>query len=150
MTYWLVKTEPDVYSIEDLKRDGKTPWDAVRNYQARNFLMEMKKGDLVLIYHSNANPPGIVGLAEVAKTAYPDALQFDKDSDYYDPKATIEKPRWFSPELKFKRAFRSMLDLDTLRQTKGLEKMTLLQRGSRLSVHQLSKKEFDIIIDLAS
>lgn len=150
MNYWLVKTEPSVYSIDDLQRDKTTPWDAIRNYQARNFLKEMKKGDLVLIYHSNAKPPGVAGVATVTKEAYPDALQFDKKSDYYDPKATKDQPRWFNPDLKFSQKFPELLPLDLLREQSALKDMTLLQKGSRLSVHKLKKSEFTHITKLAT
>lgn len=149
MNYWLVKTEPDVYSIDDLKRDKITAWDAVRNYQARNFLKRMAKNDLVLIYHSNAKPPGIVGIATVCKEAYPDELQFDKKSNYFDPKATKENPRWFNPDLKFKKKFPELLSLDRLKTEKKLAKMSLLQKGSRLSVHELSKAHFEHIVHIA-
>lgn len=148
MAHWLVKTEPDVYSIDDLRSDSTTAWDSVRNYQARNFLTSMAKGDEVLIYHSNSKPPGIVGLAVVSKLAFPDALQFEKKSEYYDPKATIENPRWFSPELTFKKKFSRLISLEELRGEKKLEKMALLQRGSRLSVHPVTATEFEHILAL--
>ena len=102
MQYWLMKSEPDVFSIDDLKKQKQTTWDGVRNYQARNFMMnDMQVGDLVLFYHSNAKPPGIAGLATVSKKAEPDPTQFDKKSEYFDPKATKEKPRWFCVKVKF-------------------------------------------------
>lgn len=150
MNYWLVKTEPNVYSIDDLKKDKTTAWDAVRNYQARNFLTSMKKGDLVIVYHSNAKPPGIIGLATVAKEAYPDELQFDKKSNYFDAKATKESPRWFSPDLKFKKKFAALISLDELRDEKKLSDMVLLRKGSRLSVIPVTKVEFDHVVKLAS
>ena len=146
MAYWLVKTEPEVYSIDDLRQDSSTAWDSVRNYQARNYLTSMVRGDEVLIYHSNSTPPGIVGLAVVSKLAFPDALQFEKKSGYYDPKATIENPRWFSPELKFKKKFSRLISLEELRGEKKLEKMVLLQRGSRLSVHPVTPAEYEHIL----
>ena len=149
MNYWLVKSEPYVFSIHDLKRDKTTLWDGVRNYQARNFLKEMKKGDLVLYYHSNEDPIGVAGLATAHKEAYPDTSQFDKKSKYFDSKASEENPRWFCPDLKFKKAFKSILPLATLRETKGLEDMLLLRKGSRLSVQPVDKKHFERVVKLA-
>ncbi|MDH3222777.1 MAG: EVE domain-containing protein, partial [Gemmatimonadota bacterium] len=100
--YWLVKSEPEAYSIDDLERDGKTFWDGIRNYSARNLMRDkMKVGDRVLYYHSNANPPGVVGIAEVVTASYPDHTQFDPESRYHDPKATEEKPRWFMVDIGF-------------------------------------------------
>ncbi len=146
MSYWLVKTEPSVYSIDDLQKDKVTPWDEVRNYQARNNLREMKKGDQVLIYHSNAEPPCIAGLGKVAKEAYPDASQFNKRSKYYDEKATKENPRWFSPDIQFVKKFKEILSLQDIKSDKKLAKMVLTQRGSRLSVQPVTKSEFDHIL----
>ena len=150
MAFWLTKTEPSVYSIDDLRKDKVTAWDEVRNYQARNNLRQMEKGDQVFIYHSNAEPPGIVGIAKVVKEAYPDASQFDKRSKYYDEKATKDNPRWFSPDLRFVKKFREILPLQDLKGEKKLAKMILLQRGSRLSVQPVSKIEFEHILKLAS
>lgn len=146
---WLCKSEPDVYSIDDLKKDKVTPWDNIRNYQARNFLKEMEVGDLVLFYHSNAKPPGIAGIAKVAKTAYPDESQFDKKSPYFDPKATKDEPRWFNPDMRFVKAFKNLLSLDELRAEKELEDMLVLKRGSRLSVQPVSDAEFEHILKIA-
>lgn len=146
--YWLVKTEPETFSIDDLKRDKKTAWDSVRNYQARNFLCEMEIGDLCLIYHSNAEPPGIIGLGKVSKKAFPDPFQFDKKSDYYDEKATIEKPRWFCPEISFIKKFNRLIPLSELKEIKELQNMSLLQKGSRLSVQKVSDKEYEKIISI--
>jgi len=139
MNYWLVKTEEDVYPIDKLKGDKKTPWDGVRNYQARNFLTSMKKGDLVFIYHSNTEKPGIVGLAEVNKVAEPDQLQFDKKSDYFDPKSTPENPRWFAPILAFKEKFSESLSLNELKSLPFMKDSRLIQKGNRLSVIPLEK-----------
>ena len=147
MARWLVKTEPDVYSIDDLARDKVTDWTCVRNYQARNFLKAMALGDEVLIYHSNAEPSGVVGIARVAS---PDPTQFEKKSEYYDPKATKDVPRWFCPDLKFVRKLARLIALDELRNCTSLEGLTLLQRGSRLSVLPVLEKHFDIIVELAS
>jgi len=145
MTYWLVKTEEDVYPIDALKTDKETSWDGVRNYQARNFLTSMKKGDLVFIYHSNAKVPGISGLAEVKKVAEPDVLQFDKKSDYFDPAATPENPRWFAPTLKFKQKFPEILSLEQIKSIKALGNSKLLQKGNRLSVLPISDQEAEAI-----
>ena len=150
MNYWLAKSEPDTYSIDDLKRDKKTIWEGVRNYQARNFLREMKVGDLVLFYHSNAKPPGVIGIAEVCRNAEIDPTQFDKKSDYFDPKATAEKPRWFCPQVKFKQKFSELISLDSLKNNKALQDLPLVQKGSRLSVMPIQKNHFETILNLAS
>ncbi len=146
MRYWLMKSEPDVFSISDLKKSRTTWWDGVRNYQARNFMtQEMKVGDKVLFYHSNAAPPGVAGVAVVSKPAEPDATALDPKSDYFDPKATKENPRWFCVQIKFEKTFKNFLPLDELREVKGLEEMALLKRGQRLSVQPVTAKEFKII-----
>lgn len=147
--YWLLKTEPETYSIDDLKRDKRTAWDSIRNYQARNFLCSMEVGDLCIIYHSNAEPPGIAGLGKVSKKAFADPLQFDKKNDYYDEKATREKPRWFCPEISFVKKFPNFIPLPELRKVKELKEMALLKKGSRLSVQQVKEKEFVKILALA-
>lgn len=150
MATWLVKTEPDVFSIDDFARARVTDWNGVRNYQARNFLMSMEEGDDVLIYHSNAEPPGVVGLATVHAKASPDKTQFDPSSEYFDSKASAANPRWFCPDLKFVRKFARQIPLDELRRTRALEGLTLLQKGSRLSVIPVSDKHFDTIVKMAS
>lgn len=142
MSYWLAKSEPSVYSIDHLKKDRKTCWEGVRNYQARNYLKSMKKGDLVLIYHSNADPTAVMGIAEVCKEAYPDPSQFDKKSKYFDSDSSIENPRWWCPEFKYVEKFKSPVLLKNLKDVKELYDMTLLQKGSRLSVHALTKLHF--------
>jgi predicted RNA-binding protein with PUA-like domain len=149
MKYWLAKTEPDVYSIYDLARDGKTLWTGVRNYQARNFLREMKRKDVVLIYHSNAEPPGLAGIAEVSKEDVADPTQFDKSSEYYDPKASKEQPRWFCPEVTFVNKFPELVALDRLREQKSLEGLLLLQKGSRLSVIPVSESHFHAMLKMS-
>ncbi|MDH5581124.1 MAG: EVE domain-containing protein [Bdellovibrionales bacterium] len=148
MAYWLFKTEPDVFSIDDLRtRKNKTEhWDGVRNYQARNFMRdEIKLGDLVLIYHSNARPPGIAGVAEVIKEAYPDHTQFDKKSKYFDPKSTKDKPRWFMVDIRFKEKFKSYISLDELKNFPQLKEMLILRKGNRLSITPVDKKHFEFI-----
>jgi len=151
--YWLMKSEPDAYSIDDLANDKNktTCWDGVRNYQARNLMRdEMKKGDLVLYYHSNAKPPGVAGVAKVVQESYPDHTQFDKESKYFDPKATLEVPRWFMVDIQLVKKFKTFLPLDELKTFKGLEGMVLLQKGSRLSVQPVTRKQYETILKLGS
>ncbi len=144
--YWLMKSEPDVYSIDDLERDNTTYWDGVRNYQARNLMRdEMKLGDGVLYYHSNAKPPGVAGLAKVSKESYPDPTQFDEKSKYFDPKATKEKPRWFLVDLEYVRTFPRFVSLAELRERDDLEGMALLRKGQRLSVQRVTPREWKIV-----
>ncbi len=150
MNYWLMKSEPDAFSIDDLKKVKKEPWSGVRNYQARNFMWkDMKLGDGVLFYHSNAKIPGIAGLAKVASAAYPDPTQFDPESDYWDPKATLEKPRWFLVDVSFERKFSAVLSLETLKANADiLGDFVLLNRGTRLSVLPVSKAQWLTILKL--
>jgi len=145
MRYWLLKSEPDVYSINDLQRDRTTLWHGVRNYQARNFLREMAVGELALFYHSNAEPPGIAGVCAIRRPASPDPTQYDRRSEFYDPRATPAAPRWFCPEVEFRESFNRLLPLDELRRAPALKEMVLLQRGSRLSVQPVSVKEWRFI-----
>ena len=148
-----MKSEPYVYSIDNLAEDENqtTCWDGVRNYQARNLMRdEMKKGDLVLYYHSNAKPPGVAGVAKVVQESYPDHTQFDKKSKYFDPKATRETPRWFMVDIKLVKKFKTFLPLDELKTVKALEGMVLLQKGSRLSVQPVTKKQYETILKLGS
>ncbi|KTC86371.1 EVE domain-containing protein [Legionella brunensis] len=147
--YWLMKSEPDCFSIDDLRNapNQSTHWDGVRNYQARNFMRnEMTIGDQVFFYHSNCNPPGIIGIAEVSSHAYPDHTAFDPESEHPDPKSTPDNPRWFMVDIRFKEKFKHLISLDTLRQYPELEKMMLLRRGNRLSVLPVDKKEWDFIM----
>lgn len=144
--YWLMKSEPEVYSIDDLKKDGKTLWEGVRNYQARNFMMkDMQIGDAVLFYHSNAEPSGIAGLARIASKAKPDPTQFQKKSEYFDPKATEEAPRWFCVEVAFESKFRSFLELGALREKREIKDMLLFQKGQRLSIQPVDSQHFELI-----
>ena len=146
MKYWLMKSEPDVFSIDDLKQKKTTMWDGVRNYQARNFMMkDMEKGDQVLFYHSNTKPPGVAGLATVSKNALPDETAFDKNSEYYDEKSTREKPRWFCVEVKYKKMFNDYVSLEEIKEKKSLSDMKVVQKGMRLSIQPVTKKEFEII-----
>ncbi len=144
--YWLMKSEPDVFSFEKLKSDKSTLWDGVRNYQARNFMRdEMKKGDLVLFYHSNTKPPGIAGLAQITKAGVPDPSQFEKNGEYYDPKSTADSPRWICAEVSYKKTFKNYVSLEDLKNKPSLSDMLVVQKGQRLSVQPVSKKHFDIV-----
>lgn len=146
LKYWLMKSEPDVYSIDDLKEEKVASWDGVRNYQARNFMRDsMKKGDLVFFYHSNAEPSGIAGIAKVAKVSYPDPTAFDPKSKYFDPKSKPENPTWYLVDVAFVKKFRKLIPLNELRGIKGLEEMLLLRKGQRLSIQPVSEKEWNII-----
>jgi len=151
MNYWLVKSEPSSFSWDDLWRAPKrtTSWEGVRNYAARNFLRAMKRGDRVFYYHSNAEPNAIVGIAEVAREAYPDASQFDRKSEMHDPKSTRESPTWSTVDLKAVRAFPRPVTLTELRGVAGLEKMELLRKGSRLSVSPVTADEWRVVTGLA-
>ncbi len=151
MNYWLMKTEPDVFSIDHLKSKKTSSWDGVRNYQARNFMRdEMKKDDLVLIYHSSCATPGVAGVATVSKESHPDLSALDKKSEYFDPKATKEEPRWYMVEVKFKAKFDRVISLKELKEQSALKDMTILKKGNRLSITPVSPKEFDYILDLAN
>ncbi|HEX8359176.1 MAG TPA: EVE domain-containing protein [Longimicrobium sp.] len=145
---WLMKSEPSVYSIDDLGRDGRTSWEGVRNFQARNFMRDdMRVGDRVLFYHSNADPAGVAGLARVARAAYPDPAARDPQSEYFDPRASDEDPRWFMVDLEFVERFPTFVSLDALRQAKGLEKMLVINK-SRLSVQPVTDAEYKIVVRL--
>jgi len=144
MKYWLMKSEPDVYSIDTLKKEKTTLWDGIRNYQARNFMMkDMEIGDQVLFYHSNHKPPGIAGLAVISKKAQPDPTQFDKKSQYFDPKSSEENPRWHCVEVKYNKKLKTYISLDDIREEKKLSDMMVIRKGSRLSIQPVTKKEFD-------
>ena len=146
MKYWLMKSEPDAYSFEQLKKDKTTLWDGIRNYQARNFMMqEMSVGDQVLFYHSNTKPPGVIGLAKISKPAVPDPTAFDKKSKYFDEKSDKKNPRWFCVEVQYLKAFKNYVSLDEIKATTSLKDMKVVQRGMRLSIQTLTKKEFDKI-----
>lgn len=150
--YWLVKTEPDCFSIQDLAKAPKrtTCWSGVRNYQARNFMRDdMKLGDQVLIYHSSCNPPAVVGVAKVSREAYPDHTSWDPNDDHFDPQSTKENPRWFMVDLQLERIFKEPIPLDQLRKIPALKDMELLRRGSRLSVQPVRKAEFETIEQIA-
>ena len=149
--YWLMKSEPRVFSINDLAQSPKqtTCWDGVRNYQARNFMRAMAIGDLVLFYHSNAEPPAVVGIAEVVRTAYPDKTQFDKSSHHYDPASVPSAPRWDMVDIRYRQTFKANLSLDRLRGEPQLKNMVLLRKGSRLSVQPVTEAEWALMLKLA-
>ncbi len=149
--YWLMKSEPTCFGIDTLySRPSKTaPWDCVRNYQARNFMRNtMRIGDLAFFYHSNCNPPGIVGIMEIASEAYPDYTAFDPSNDHYDANSTPDNPRWFMVDVRFKEKFPHIIPLEQLRQYPELEKMPLLRKGNRLSITPVTREEWEFIDEL--
>lgn len=147
--HWLMKSEPDVYAIEDLARDGEAEWEGVRNYQARNIMRDqMREGDLVLYYHSNASPSGVVGLAEVCREAYPDYTQFDPGSPYHDPKATEDEPRWWMVDLRYLETFPRKVSLKEIKAEPALAEMALVRRP-RLSVQPVASGAFARILEMA-
>ena len=151
MNYWLMKSEPDVFSIDDLKnRPNQTePWEGIRNYQARNMLRdEMKKGDLAFFYHSSCEIPAITGIIEIVKEGYPDPTAFIPKHRYYDPKSKRDNPAWYLVDVKLKRKLKRIITLTELRNKKPLQNMKLLQKGNRLSVMPVTKKEWDYILQL--
>jgi predicted RNA-binding protein with PUA-like domain len=149
--YWLMKSEPNTFSIHDLETAPQktTCWDGVRNYQARNYMRVMKIGDQVLFYHSNADPPAVVGVVEVVREAYPDHTAFDPKDKHYDPKSTPTRPMWDMVDIRLVTIFSGPLSLERLRQEPGLKKMELLRKGSRLSVQPVREQEWKIILGLA-
>lgn len=147
--YWLMKSEPDNFSIDDLKQVKVESWDGVRNYQARNFMRdEMKKGDLVLFYHSSCKEVGIVGTASIHQESHPDLSALDKKSRYFDPKATPDEPRWYMVALKWKKTLKRVITLAELKNHQELKDLKLLQKGNRLSIMPVSKKDFEFILSL--
>ncbi len=150
MARWLVKSEPDVFSIDDLKARRVEPWDGVRNYQARNYLRAMARGDEVLVYHSNCAVPAVVGVAKVARTAYPDPTQFDPSSRYHDATSDPADPRWSAVDLRFVRKLRHPVSLEALkREAHRLGDLALVRRGNRLSVMPVTDDQWDVIMELA-
>ena len=145
--YWLMKSEPDVYSFDDLRRDKTTPWDGVRNYQARNLMRdEMEVGDGVLFYHSNAKPPGVAGVAKVCRKAYPDPTQFDAKSKYHDPKSSPEDPRWMLVDIRAVKPLKRFVSLDELKGEPRLKDMGVIRRGNRLSVQPVTAAEWKRVL----
>jgi predicted RNA-binding protein with PUA-like domain len=152
MKYWLLKTEPTSYSVDDLanEKNKTTCWDGVRNYQARNFIRDqMNLGDHALLYHSSTDPPGVVGICEVVKESYPDPSAFDSKSKYFDEQSQRDAPRWFAVDVKLKSKFKRLIPLDELRKLDALRGMVLLTKGSRLSVQPVTKGQFETIAKLA-
>ena len=149
MKYWLIKSEPDAYSIDDLERDSVEMWDGIRNYQARNTMRDdMKVGDKVFFYHSNCKEPGIVGIAKVASKPYPDPTQFDKKSKYFDAKSSKDDPRWYLVDMAFVRKTKRNLTLTEIKAQKSLDDMILTRKGNRLSIMPVSKKHWNKILSL--
>ena len=149
--YWLMKSEPDVFGIDDLKNSPKKTdhWDGVRNYQARNMMRdEMKKGDRVFFYHSNCKEPGIVGIMEIAREGYPDFTAFDPNEKYYDAKSDPDKPRWYMVDVRYIRKLKRTITLEELKRYSELADMPLVRRGNRLSIMPVSKAQWDFILDL--
>lgn len=150
--YWLMKSEPSVFSIEDLEKAPKktTFWDGVRNYQARNYMRDsMKLGDLMLYYHSNAEPSGIAGIAEIVKEGYPDSTAFDPNDDHYDPKSDSKSPTWMMVDVRHVETFKNLLPLEELRKNPALKDMVLLQKGSRLSVQPVTESQWKAVLKMA-
>lgn len=146
MRHWLMKTEPNVYGIDDLEREGKSHWEGVRNYQARNFMRdEMRVGDKVLFYHSNAKPPGVVGIAEVCSKPYPDFTAWDPKSKYFAPKTSQENPVWMMVDVKFVKKFPRIISLDEIRKIPECSDMLLIKKGQRLSIQPIEKRHFEAI-----
>ena len=144
--HWLIKSEPSVYSIEDLARDGKTEWSGVRNYKARNYMRdEMRPGDGLLFYHSNTDPLGVYGIAEVASPAHPDSTQFKKGDHYYDPESDRDDPRWWCVDVRHVETFPSPVTRDAMKDKPGLAGMSVLKRGMRLSVMRVTPEEFELV-----
>ncbi len=144
-----MKCEPEAYTIDDLERDGTTTWEGVRNFQARNYMRDdMKMGDGVLFYASNAEPSGVTGVAEISREGYPDPYSFQEGHKYHDPKSDPENPTWYMVDIRFVEKFPDIIPLAVLKETRGLENMMVTQKGSRLSVQPVTKKELDIVAKL--
>lgn len=149
MAYWLMKSEPDAFSIDDLKRVGTEPWDGIRNYQVRNMIRdEMKPGDRAFFYHSNTKVPGIVGIMDIVSEARPDPTAFDPDEKYYDPKSDPDKPRWLLADVKYVRHTQRVIPLTELKADPALEEMPLVRRGNRLSITPVTKDQWEHILSL--
>ena len=147
MAHWLMKSEPDAYSIDDLKRDKREPWDGIRNYQARNMMRDdMRVGDKVFFYHSNCKVPGIVGIAKVASKPYPDPTQFDPESKYFDPKSSADDPRWCLVDVKFVRKLKRTITLTELKSMPELDGFALTRKGNRLSIMPVDAEHWDLIL----
>jgi predicted RNA-binding protein with PUA-like domain len=149
MAYWLFKSEPDTYSIDNLQRDGTESWDGIRNYQARNMMRDdMRVGDKVLFYHSSCAVPGVAGIAKVASKAYADPTQFDPESPYFDPKSAADDPRWMLVDLAFVRKLKRVITLTEIKELPGLEDMILTRRGNRLSIMPVEPAHWKLVLSL--
>ncbi|MBS1718592.1 MAG: EVE domain-containing protein [Armatimonadetes bacterium] len=148
MQYWLMKSEPDTYGIDDLERAGKpSMWEGCRNYVVRNYLRdEMQEGDMAFFHHSNSKPSGIIGTMKIVGQPYPDPTQFDPNSHYYDPKSPRDKPRWVVRDVVFERKFKRIISLDEIRTIPGLEQMGVIRKGNRLSIQKVTPEEWKIIL----
>ncbi len=150
MSYWLMKSEPDVFGIDDLERVGVEPWEGVRNYQARNMMRdEMNRGDLAFFYHSNTKVPGIVGIMRIAREGYPDEAAFDPEHKYYDPKSAPDNPRWYRVDVAFEERFDEVISLTWLKEQPELEDCPLVRKGNRLSIMPITGAQWDFILDHA-
>ncbi|MEH6491426.1 EVE domain-containing protein [Halopseudomonas sp.] len=149
MAYWLMKSEPDAFSIDDLRSAGQATWDGVRNYQARNFMREMQPGDNFLFYHSSCQPPGLAGIGEIISSAYPDATALNSQSPYHDPKTSAERLPWVAVDVSFQKKFPTLLALTAIRLLDGLEELPLLHKGNRLSVMPLTTEQWAILTKAA-
>jgi len=149
VAHWLMKSEPDVYSIDDLERDGREMWDSIRNYQARNMMRDdMRIGDEIFFYHSNCKEPAVVGVMKVASEPYPDPVQFDSSSNYFDPKSSKDNPRWILVDVEFVRKLDKPITLAEIKAHPGLDDMILTRRGNRLSIMPIDKEHWDLILTL--
>ncbi len=148
--FWIFKSEPEVYSIDDIKRDQWTYWDGVRNYEARNFLRDkVKKGDIVLFYHSNCEEPGVYGICEVIKEGYPDFTQFDSSNKHFDPRSKKENPTWFMVDIKFLKKLKKPVTLEEMKKNSRLKNMRLIRKGNRLSILPITKEEYEEILKMS-
>lgn len=153
MNYWLMKSEPDCFSIDHLKQalQQTTHWDGVRNYQARNMMLkQMKQGDLAFFYHSNCEPPGIAGIMKIVKEAYPDVTALDPEDQHYDPRSTTLQPRWYMVDVKYQKKFHSIITLSQLRNVPALRDMVVLRKGNRLSITPVTAEEWQTILKIES
>jgi predicted RNA-binding protein with PUA-like domain len=148
MAHWLMKSEPGVFGIGDLERQKVAPWEGVRNYQARNFMREMQRGDLAFLYHSSCAAPAVMGVMEICRTAYPDPTQFDRRSGYYDPASRSAEPRWVMVDVRFRRCLRQPVTLEAMKAQQQLAGLALVKRGNRLSVMPVTPREWEIILGL--
>ena len=148
--FWILKSEADCYSIDDMQKDTKSLWTGIRNYQARNFMRDMKVGDMALFYHSSSEPTGVFGIVKITKEVEADPTAFDKKDDHFDPKSTQENPIWLAPEVAFQRKFKRPVSLSEIKMRPELAGISVAQKGSRLSVLPVSKAHFDIISKLGS